>query len=476
MALIPTTAAPVDYRRKIAMELMQQGMDGAPIKHWTQGLAKLGQGALGGYEMYQADQKDKADDVEGAKAYLALLQAQGGAPAPAAAPATAPAPVPPTSPAVPMAAPMGNKVVDALQPPPVTGPRPNGPVMPSAKVWGDAEAEAAGLYEPSAPNAKLASANPNAPIPAAPAAPPAQPTPSPVAQALAQPPQAAPQVMAQADDPNKAKIVQLLSSENPAARKMGKALADNYISNQFKPETTDEIKEYNLAKKQGFTGSFFDYKSGLKKAGATNVTTTVDTKGENAFATKAGQLQADRYNDLATEAQSSKQMLSDVQTLNELGKNIQTGKLAEAKAAIGPYAQALGVDVKGLSEIQAFEAIVNRVAPSLRVKGSGAQSDYELKNFLKSLPSLGNTPEGNEIATKTMQGLYQNKLAAAEIGSKALAREITPAQADKMLRELPDNMQEYRDYLKKNTAAAKTGGGADRSAIEAEMRKRGLLK
>lgn len=469
MALIPTTAAPVDYRRKIAMELMQQGMDGAPIKHWTQGLAKLGQGALGGYEMYQADQKDRADDVEGAKAYLALLQAQPGASPTAMAPAPTPAPVPPTSPAVPMAAPMGNKVVDALAPPPVTGPRPGGPVMPSAKVWGDAEAEAAGLYEPAAPNTKVASANPTAPIPAAPA----QAAPSPVTQALAQP-QAAPQVMAQADDPNKAKIVQLLSSDSPAARKMGKALADNYIANQFKPETTDEIKEYNLAKKQGYEGSFFDYKSGLKKAGATNV--TVDTKGENAFATKAGQLQADRYNDLATEAQSSKQMLSDVATLNELGKNIQTGKLAEAKAAIGPYAQALGIDVKGLSEIQAFEAIVNRVAPSLRVKGSGAQSDFELKNFLKSLPSLGNTPEGNEIATKTMEGLYQNKLAAAEIGSKALAREITPAQADKMLRELPDHMQGYREYLKKSTAAAKPGGGADRSAIEAEMRRRGLLK
>ncbi len=472
MALIPTTAAAVDYRRKIAMELMQQGMDGAPVRHWAQGLAKLGQGALGGYEMYQADQKDKADDIEGAKAYMALLQnAPGGAPAPvSAAPAPTPAPVPPASPAVPMAAPMGNKVVDALAPPPVTGPRPNGPVMPSAKVWGDAEAEAAGLYEPAAPNTKLASANPAAPIPAAP------PAPSPVTQALAQSPQPspAPQVMAQAEDPNRAKIIQLLSSDSPAARKMGKALADNYIAQQFKPETTDEIKEYNLAKKQGFSGSFFDFKTGLKKAGATQV--NVDTKGENAFATKAGQLQAARYDELASDAQSSKQMLSDVATLNELGKNIQTGKLAEAKAAIGPYANALGIDVKGLSEIQAFEAIVNRVAPSLRVKGSGAQSDYELKNFLKSLPSLGNTPEGNEIATKTMEGLYQNKLAAAEIGSKALAREITPQQADKMLRELPDHMQNYREYLKKNTAASKPGGGADRSAVEQEMRRRGLLK
>lgn len=239
MALIPTTPAPVDYRRKIAMELMQQGMDGAPVRHWAQGLAKLGQGALGGYEMYQADQKDKADDLEGAKAYMALLQNTPGAtPTPAAAaPAPTPAPVPPASPAVPMAAPMGNKVVDALAPPPVTGPRPNGPVMPSAKVWGDKEAEDAGLYPPSAPNTKLASVDPAA----IPAAAPAQPAPSPVTQALAQAPQAAPapQAVAQAEDPNRAKIIQLLSSDSPAARKMGKALADNYIASQFKPQDYD---------------------------------------------------------------------------------------------------------------------------------------------------------------------------------------------------------------------------------------------
>lgn len=36
----------------------------------------------------------------------------------------------------------------APQPPAASGPRPGGPVMPSATNWGDAEAEAAGLYEP----------------------------------------------------------------------------------------------------------------------------------------------------------------------------------------------------------------------------------------------------------------------------------------------------------------------------------------
>ena len=41
---------------------------------------------------------------------------------------------------------------------------------------------------------------------------------------------------------------------------------------QMRNPTTDDIKEYNLAKSQGYEGSFVDYMSGMKKAGAQNIT------------------------------------------------------------------------------------------------------------------------------------------------------------------------------------------------------------
>ncbi len=146
------------------------------------------------------------------------------------------------------------------------------------------------------------------------------------------------------------------------------------------------MRDYNLDSAQRKARgeaplSFFDFKSGLKKAGATNVTTNVG-KDEEAFDKEAGKIVAGRYNDLAAEGPAAKQLMSDISTLTELGKTIGTGKGAQVKAALGPYADALGVKIDKLDEIQAFEAIVNRVAPSLRVKGSGAQSDLELKNFL----------------------------------------------------------------------------------------------
>ncbi|MDO8595729.1 MAG: hypothetical protein Q7R45_03810, partial [Sulfuricaulis sp.] len=426
MALIATTAAPDDYRRKLAYKLMMEGTEASPVQHWAQGLARLGQGALGGYEMYQADEKDKASEREAAQAYAALLGG-GGLSAPQAAPAAPSAPPMPT-PSRPMPQAPGPMV--SADPQAATGPRPGGPVQPTAKVWGDAEAEAAGLYEPAPKNAKLASAlaAPQDPATLPPAAQPAQ-------------GYAIPGQPAQAD-PRKAKVIQMLSSGNPSERKMGLTLASGLISGEMAaPKTTDEIREFEYAQKNP---AFKDYKTGMKRAGAIQNNVVIDQKGELEFSKVAGKKQAERFDELAADAPAAKQMISDVKTLTELGKQIGTGKEAQVKASLGPYAEALGIKVEGLNEIQAFEAIVNRVAPNLRVKGSGAQSDYELKNFLKSLPSLGNTAEGNALASKVMEGLYQNKITAAEIGAKAISGEITRSQAEKMLQQLPDPMEGWR--------------------------------
>ncbi len=296
----------------------------------------------------------------------------------------------------------------------------------------------------------------------------AQPTPqaSPVAAALAQPQQVAQNAPAAAPgaSPMAEKIAKMLNDPNPYVRKTGMALGQGLIQKQLEGDKpTDEMREYQLYRQQGGKDSFFDYKSGLKKAGAQNI--TIDQKGQTSFEQEAGKVQAKRFDELAAEAPKAKQMISDVQTLTDLGKNIGTGKGAQVKAALGPYADALGIKIDGLDDIQAFEAIVNRVAPSLRVPGSGAQSDYELKNFLKSLPNLGNTEGGNEIASAVMQGLYQNKVKAAEIGSQALTGEISRPAAEKMLRELPDPLEQYREFMKKNR------GGETPAAGKATIRK-----
>lgn len=49
----------VDQRRKMATALMSQGMDASPVGHWTQGLARVLQGGLGGYYQGSANRGEK---------------------------------------------------------------------------------------------------------------------------------------------------------------------------------------------------------------------------------------------------------------------------------------------------------------------------------------------------------------------------------------------------------------------------------
>jgi hypothetical protein len=251
MALIETIPVKEDYRRKLAQQLMREGMSADPVLHWAQGLGRMGQAALGGYEMYQADQRDKETEAGNNAALIAALGGGGmpsGQPTPQQPTAQ---PMPPVSSVTPSA---------GAVPAALTGARPGGSVMPSAKVWGDKEAEAAGLYEPSTPT-KTAALSPMVPTPVKTEA--IQPTAAPVVPA--------PTDTQMADA--KAKIAAMLASDNPQMRKLGQGMAQSLIANQLQGDKpTDDIREFQYGQKNP---EFNKWTLEKARAKATNVTTNV---------------------------------------------------------------------------------------------------------------------------------------------------------------------------------------------------------
>lgn len=78
--------------RKAASALGSEAMSTAPVGHWSQGLNRVLQGLMAGYDSYSADQASKQNGTESA----AVIQALLGGGAPAVAPVTAtPAAAPP---------------------------------------------------------------------------------------------------------------------------------------------------------------------------------------------------------------------------------------------------------------------------------------------------------------------------------------------------------------------------------------------
>lgn len=103
----------------------------------------------------------------------------------------------------------------------------------------------------------------------------------------------------------------------------------------------------------------------------------------------------------------------------------------------GPIVGPLAATFKGFSSAgEAFQSVVKRVAPTLRVEGSGATSDIEYDGMLQSLPALANTPEGNRMINEIMKAKAQINMARSEIISSYQAGEIDVKEARRQMNAL----------------------------------------
>ncbi|KAB2676751.1 hypothetical protein F9K85_09660 [Brucella tritici] len=244
----------------------------------------------------------------------------------------------------------------------------------------------------------------------------------------------------------------------------GTVLRTNEATGQAEPiynagsKPTSDIQNYEYARQRGFQGSFEDYQQSLKKAGS-NSTVINNGQNSNKFVEKSDEAAAKRMDDIVATGQTAPQTMADMQQLLDLGSQIGTGKAAQAKAVLGPYAQALGIDIDGMGDIQAYQAITSRLAPQMRAVGSGSSSDRDVALFFQSLPNLGNTPGGNEIIANTMKSVAQNKMNAADIARRAQRGEITWQDADKQISELPNPYDLFKQFQKDSQSGKSDNGG-----------------
>lgn len=131
-------------RRRIADAMMAQGMDASPIRSPWQGVDRMAKAVFGAYQGRQADEQEATARQAAVGQLMAVLGGGQGAGMPVAA-------------AAPPAAVSASPVAAVPGPAPALGPDVAPGIAPararvasSGKVWGDDEAEAAGIYEPAA--------------------------------------------------------------------------------------------------------------------------------------------------------------------------------------------------------------------------------------------------------------------------------------------------------------------------------------
>ena len=145
----------------------------------------------------------------------------------------------------------------------------------------------------------------------------------------------------------------------------------------------------------------------LRIAGRSQTTVSV---GDKVLAGERAKSQA-KAEENAINAQSA---ASDVQAIVEVLKPYRGGAWQDFAGQVGAYLPGTKVEQLATAR-QTAEAIRAKLAPTLRVEGSGATSDFEIKSFLSAIPSLFNTREGRETLATYSQRLADRAAAAADI-------------------------------------------------------------
>lgn len=192
------------------------------------------------------------------------------------------------------------------------------------------------------------------------------------------------------------------SQQNPGfAEFMGKGPDGKppTIVETFDPETGQPIKGY-------MDGTTFVPVGGTKAPTGPLVQVNTGEGGDGALDKKLSEAEGTQWADYKTAGTVSASNAQDFEILGELLQLAPQGPITGRLAEIFPGFSAAG---------DAVNAIVKRIAPTMRAPGSGSTSDIEYDGMLRSLPALSGTPEGNRMVLSIMQAKSQINMERARL-------------------------------------------------------------
>ena len=234
----------------------------------------------------------------------------------------------------------------------------------------------------------------------------------------------------------------------PEQQALARANPDEFMKHLFDqklPKPTDQptsVEEFNFAQGNPAYQEWLTQQANLKKP-TTNINMpsplTPDQIGQAKFGEEAAKANVAMFADSVKGGQSAARSLGDIKMLGALVKSAPTGAGQPLVNATAGYAKRLGIDVSDVANLpasQQIQSIVARIVPTLRPPGSGTMSDRDVELFQQSLPSLVNTPEGNQAIVANLEKIARRSMQEAAISNKALSGQITPSDARSQIEAL----------------------------------------
>lgn len=183
--------------------------------------------------------------------------------------------------------------------------------------------------------------------------------------------------------------------------------------------------------------------------GGTTVNIGGDTNADAKLREELSKDEGARLSKLLGAANTSAGTAQDFQVLDELIGMAPQGPVTGRLAQAFPGVSSAGV---------LFNSFVNRIAPTLRVEGSGATSDIEYEGMLRSLPALQNKPDANRTIAEVFKQKADINITRGDIITKYQNGEITANEMRNQLTAL--NRRSILSPQLKQMLGEMTGGPA----------------
>jgi hypothetical protein len=219
-------------------------------------------------------------------------------------------------------------------------------------------------------------------------------------------------------------------------------------------------------------------KAEMARAGRTTVTTNLPPQ-EKAFDVEMGKKLADAYTSIQKDAGAARGTINNLKAFSSLISNSKTGFLTPTLMKGSNVLASLGISIDPrLGDKQAADAISNQLALQIRntTEGGGmpgAMSDADREFLFNSVPNLTKTPDGNKKLTDALIKLHQRKIETSNMATQYIKRNRVLDAG--FYSEIQDYADKNPLFGKDNRPASPTGQAVP-SGLEAEMRRRGLLK
>lgn len=179
--------------------------------------------------------------------------------------------------------------------------------------------------------------------------------------------------------------------------------------------------------------------------------------GAKKFAEEAAKQAADRYAAIVKHGDTQPSIMFDLLRMQELSDVIGNPNAYNSFVQkYGGWMKSVGINPSVAPNLEQFSALISKMAPNLRPPGSGATSDFDLQQYINSLPQFMQTAEGRKAIIAHQRAVAAYAVQQKSIAQQVLLGNLTRAQGEERLNALPDPHAIWKEM----TGRAETAPGS----------------